>query len=102
MESTVRVFTYGSPYTDLGGSSLSGFLKLNLTCAVPLVQLLEELDIEPDLVQLAMVKHRAVPKSAIVRPGDRIALFPKEYPIFADWVSLRVSGMEHPADQSSE
>jgi hypothetical protein len=92
MEPAVRVFTYGPLCTDLGGSSLSGFLKLNLTCAVPLVQLLEELDIDPDLVQLVMVNHRSVPKNAIIRPGDRIALFPREYPIFADCVNPRMSG----------
>lgn len=102
MESAVRVFTYGSLCTDLGGSSLSGFLKLNLACVVPLVQLLEELDIDPDLVQIAMANHRAVPKSAIVRPGDWIALFPREYPIFADCVSPRMSGREHPADRNGE
>jgi hypothetical protein len=91
MESAVRVFTYGSLCTDLGGSSLSGFLKLNLSCAVPLVQLLEEIEIVPDLVQLAMVNNRAVPKSAIIIPGDRIAFFPREYPIFADRIGLRMT-----------
>ena len=36
-------------------------------------------------VRLAMVNHKAVPYSVIVCPGDRVALFPAEYPFFADW-----------------
>ena len=98
MESPVRVFAYGSLRTNLGVSSLRVFLKLYLAYPVQLVNVLKELDIAPDSVQLAMVNHRAVPKTGIIRPGDRIALFPKEYPIFADWVSLRMPGTERPAD----
>jgi hypothetical protein len=36
-------------------------------------------------VRLAMVNHRAVSSGVIVYPGDRVALFPAEYPFFADW-----------------
>ena len=36
-------------------------------------------------VRLAMVNHRAVTSDAIINPGDRVALFPAEYPFFADW-----------------
>jgi hypothetical protein len=102
MESPVRVFAYGSLRTNLRVSSLSGFVKLNLACPVPLVEVLRELDITPDSVQLAMVNHRAVPKTGIIRAGDRIGLFPREYPIFADWVSLRMPGMVRPADLNGE
>lgn len=80
MESTVRVFAYGSLSTNLGVSSLRGFTKLNLAYPVPLVEVLRELDIAPDSVQLAMVNHRAVPKTGIIRPGDRIGLFPGNIP----------------------
>jgi hypothetical protein len=41
------------------------------------------------MVQLAMVNHSAVPKKSIIHPGDRLALFPKEYVIFADWHDLK-------------
>ena len=102
MEPPVRVFAYGSLRTNLGVPSLRGLAKLNLVYPIPLVEVLKGLDIAPDSVQLAMVNHRAVPKTRIIRPGDRIALFPKEYPIFADWVSLRMPGMERPADLSGE
>jgi hypothetical protein len=36
-----------------------------------------------------MVNHRSVEKAALVRPHDRLALFPPEYPFFVDWKDLR-------------
>jgi hypothetical protein len=39
---------------------------------------------------MALVNHRAVPKTTLIRPGDRLSLFPREYPIFADWKDFRV------------
>ena len=36
-------------------------------------------------IKLAMVNHRAVDPGHIVQPGDTVALFPSEYPFFADW-----------------
>jgi len=64
----------------------------------PLPEVLKDLDITPDSVQLAMVNHKAVPKTAIIRPGDRMALFPREYAIFADWISLRMPETDSPSD----
>lgn len=52
-------------------------------------ELIEQLGISRELVQLVMVNHRAVAANAIVRPGDRVALFPQEYPVFADWKDFR-------------
>jgi hypothetical protein len=42
-----------------------------------------------DSVNLVMVNHRSVLKDSVVWPGDRVAVFPKEYPIFADWADHR-------------
>ncbi len=36
-----------------------------------------------------MVNHRAVPKDTVIFPGDRVALFPREYAIFVDWKAFR-------------
>ncbi|MGM0760383.1 MAG: MoaD/ThiS family protein [Thermodesulfobacteriota bacterium] len=47
--------------------------------------LLKRLDISRKYVQLVMVNHRPVGMDAVIRSGDRVALFPQEYPIFADW-----------------
>jgi molybdopterin converting factor small subunit len=54
-----------------------------------LKELLDRLEIAPDRVQLAMVNHRAVFLDHLIHPGDRIALFPREYTIFADWKNFR-------------
>jgi hypothetical protein len=42
-----------------------------------------------EIVTLAMVNHRSVPKEWVASPGDRMAFFPKDYNIFADWVDHR-------------
>jgi len=36
-----------------------------------------------------MVNHSAIPKDSIIHPGDRLALFPKEYVVFSDWHDLK-------------
>lgn len=51
--------------------------------------ILTELKIETYRVQLAMVNFRSAAKDAVIYPGDRLALFPKEYPVFADWKDFR-------------
>lgn len=98
MESAVLVFGYGSLGKVLQVPSSGGPLNFPLTHPAPLSGLLKRLDIEPDTVQLVMVNHKAVPQTNIVRPGDRIAIFPREYPIFADWVSLRTAEISRPDD----
>jgi hypothetical protein len=71
---------------------VSGHSKLlELQGPVPLPEVLKLLSIPPDKVQLAMVNHRAVAPDCLIRPGDRVTLFPKEYPLFADWKDFRSS-----------
>ena len=69
-----------------GKSQLQG-LKLNTELHV--FELIENLGLSKEHVQLVMVNHRAVTANEIVRPGDRVALFPQEYPVFADWKDFR-------------
>lgn len=57
-----------------------------------LLEVLKRLSLEPGQVQMAMVNHRAVPPDHVIRPGNRLALFPKEYPLFADWNHFRSKG----------
>jgi molybdopterin converting factor small subunit len=40
-------------------------------------------------VQVVMVNYRAVAKHSTIHPGDRVSLFPREYPVFADWKDFR-------------
>lgn len=55
----------------------------------PLHQILEAVGIAGNEIQLVMVNHRPAQLDAMVGRGDRVALFPKEYPIFVDWHSYR-------------
>jgi len=64
-------------------------IRFELEDPTPLLEVLQIHNIPVNMVQLAMVNHRAVPKKSIIHPGDRLALFPKEYVVFADWHDLK-------------
>ncbi len=64
-------------------------IRFDLEDPVPLLEVLQTFEIPEKRVQLAMVNHSAVPKNSIIHPGDRLALFPKEYVVFADWHDLK-------------
>ena len=64
-------------------------IQLDLKTPTLLIEVLEILEIPSDAVQLSMVNYRAVPKETTIYPGDRLSLFPKEYPVFVDWNDLR-------------
>ncbi len=66
-----------------------GPVRFDLKEPTPLLDVLQRFNIPVDLVQLAMVNHRAVHKNSTIHPGDRLALFPKAYIVFADWHSFR-------------
>ncbi len=57
----------------------------------PLSEVIKNLDIPLSRVQLVMVNHRAVLPDFLIHPGDRVALFPREYAFFADWNAFRFS-----------
>jgi sulfur carrier protein ThiS len=89
MKNQTEVFLFGS----LNGGS-SGTHEHPIHCdlgqPIRLPDLLGRLQIPPGRVQLTMVNHRAVPPDHLIFPGDRVALFPREYAIFADWRDLRL------------
>ncbi len=60
-------------------------------CSEPifLEEVIRRLGIKSSSVQLAMANHRAIGFRELVRPGDRVALFPKEYAVFVDWKDFR-------------
>jgi hypothetical protein len=64
-------------------------IRFNLQDSTPLLKVLQRYKIPVNMVQLAMVNHKAVPKNSTIHPGDRLALFPKEYIVFADWHDLK-------------
>jgi molybdopterin converting factor small subunit len=67
----------------------NGVQHLVLGDECSLDDLFKKLDICSKNVQLVMVNHRPVGMDAVIRSGDRVALFPQEYPIFADWNGYR-------------
>jgi len=64
-------------------------IRFELKDPMPLLEVLQTHEIPENWIQLAMVNHRAVPKKTMIHPGDRLALFPKEYIVFADWHGLK-------------
>ena len=88
MSSDIEVHLFGSLKTTLVDSN-NPLIQLRLKDPTPLRHVLESIKISSDTVQLAMVNHRAVSKETLIYPGDRLALFPREYAVFADWRDFR-------------
>jgi hypothetical protein len=88
MNSVTHVLLFGSLSRFLRGTRDEA-LELDLPGPTGIPELLELLKIPVRDVCLAMVNHRSVPKDFMVHPGDRLSLFPREYPIFADWIDHR-------------
>lgn len=88
MQLPTTVHLYGSLQCDREQAAGTP-VQTDLDAPLPLLAVLDRLGIEPHRVRLAMVNHRSVSGTAVIRPGDRVALFPREYPIFADWRGYR-------------
>jgi molybdopterin converting factor small subunit len=88
MKNPIEILLFGSLNGKLGGSE-APHIRFDLGHPIPLSELLDRLQIQPSLVKLVMVNHRAVHPNHSILPGDRVALFPREYAIFADWKNLR-------------
>ena len=84
----VDVFLFGSLATNMGQGG-ECHADLPLQSPAPISDVLRLLGIPLESVNLVMVNHRSVPEDSVVCAGDRVAVFPKEYPIFADWVDHR-------------
>ena len=90
MSQTIQIIYYGSLRKFRDSSLSSSGNNFPLSEATTLATVMGQLAIPIDAIQLVMLNHRAVSKSAIIRPGDRLALFPMEYPIFIDWKDYRL------------
>ena len=84
----VDVFLFGSLATNLGRHG-ECHVDLPLQSPAPISDILSLLGISLEEVNLVMVNHKSVPRDSLVSEGDRVAVFPKDYPIFADWVNHR-------------
>ena len=90
MKSGIQILLNGS-LRNMGKEHDKYSIRTGLKSKAPLVNILKQLKIPLNTVQLVMVNHKAVHINSIIYPGDRIALFPEEYPVFADWKDLRNS-----------
>ncbi len=88
MKPAVQLIIFGSLRKEMGALNDDPIL-IDLNGPTPLLEVLRRRHIPVDMVQLAMVNHRAVFKESTINPGDRLALFPKEYVVFADWNDFR-------------
>ena len=88
MKDVTEVHLFGS-LAIAQGRNPSHQLQFAMQGSMALSELLNYIQIPFDKVQLAMVNHKAVPRDYMVHPGDRVALFPKEYPIYPDWKDFR-------------
>ncbi|GAF80545.1 unnamed protein product [marine sediment metagenome] len=88
MRDLTKVYLFGS-LEKAFGDNYELPVQVDLKIPTPITEVLISLKIPTELVHLAMVNYRAVPKSSKIHSGDRLSLFPKEYPIFADWKDFR-------------
>ena len=88
MPDKIMIIAYGSLKNETGPTS-GGEEVHPIGHRQPLCQFLETIGIPSNRIQLAMINHRAAGLDTVVGAGDRVALFPKEYPIFVDWHTFR-------------
>lgn len=86
MDETVDIYLFGSLAKPRDGKTN---LEVPLGTTVPVIELIRRLGLT-DQVQLVMVNRRAVEFDTPVKAGDRLALFPQEYPVFPDWNDFRM------------
>lgn len=90
MSHTIEIIRYGSLRDVQSSTALPPDNQFPLSEETTLATVINRLDIPPGSIQLVMHNHRAVSKDAVIKPGDRLALFPQEYPIFIDWNDYRL------------
>ena len=81
-----KIFLYGSLKPDIAPES---WMEYSQEDALSVRDLLKRIPVSAERVQLVMVNHRAVRAEHLIHPGDRVAFFPREYMIFADWKNFR-------------
>jgi molybdopterin converting factor small subunit len=84
----IHVYLFGSLLNGLA-DHCNHPIQLELKTPSPLCEVLDLLPIPVAKVQVAMVNHSAVSRDHVVHPGDRVALFPREYAFFPDWKDFR-------------
>jgi molybdopterin converting factor small subunit len=94
MPEPTKIYFYGSLRAATMNIDRDPVMEYPLNGSLTVRELLNRFPNSEERVQLVMVNHRAVPPDHIIHPGDRVALFPREYLIFADWKNLRFQSTE--------
>ena len=88
MRSKTQIYLFGSLRKKME-DTVDLPIRFDLSGPTPLLDVLNRFNIPPDRVQLTMVNHKAVGKGTVIQPGDRVAVFPREYIVFTDWKDFR-------------
>ena len=81
---TVYVKLMGSllPY---GSPEQPGLIEISLKNGSTVREAIQALGIPKERVKLILVNHTGALLNQPLKNGDRVSLFPAEYPVFADW-----------------
>lgn len=69
---------YGSPEQP-------GLIEITLKNGATVQEAIQALGIPKERVKLILVNHTGAFLDQPLKEGDRVSLFPAEYPVFADW-----------------
>ena len=72
------LLSYGSP-------AQAGLIEISLKNGSTVREAIQSLGIPAERVKLILVNHTGAFLDQPLQDGDRISLFPAEYPVFADW-----------------
>ena len=72
------LLSYGSPEHP-------GVIEITLTNEAMVLEAIQVLGIPKEKVKLIFVNHTGALLDQPLKEGDRVSLFPAEYPVFADW-----------------
>ena len=73
MRSYTELVLFGSLKKEMADAN-DDSIRFELEEPTPLLEVLQIHNIPVNMVQLAMVNHRAVPKKSIIHPGDRLSV----------------------------
>jgi len=81
---TVYVKLMGSllPYGSPGQPEL---IEISLRNGSTVLEIIQALGIPTERVKLILLNHTGGLLNQPLKNGDRVSLFPTEYPVFADW-----------------
>jgi rubredoxin/putative ubiquitin-RnfH superfamily antitoxin RatB of RatAB toxin-antitoxin module len=70
------------PYTS---PEQPGLIEISLKDGSTVREAIQSLKIPAETVKLVLVNHTGAFWDQALKDGDRVSLFPAEYPVFADW-----------------